>query len=253
MTDSIDHLKAIARSFSNASSDTGYSYSQILELCAKAVAGSESWNHFKADPPGKIKPDLTIPVLLERLDNAFTVAPVETKHFGHWFHTAYERWIIGAELISILLGEHKRGCSALMVCLKACPDLAELGLPVTILDGEQVSIINSPDIPAFDKARMIISGWYYENSLRPGKSEHRDAWYQYSVLAEERGHSPEAVSLYRSICRESFNHGWSLQSMIALGLLGSNPSAKLLQLDSTQLIDDLNQLWQYEEPEAFSP
>lgn len=112
MTDNVDHLKAAACSLSNASNEMGYSYSQVLELYAKAVAGFYSWNHFTAELPGKIKSDLTIPLLL------------------------------------------------------------------------------------LSQSKLII---------------------------------------------------------VALRLLGSNPSAKLLKQDSTQLIDDLKQLWQYEEPEAFSP
>lgn len=251
MTTPTEQLKSIVRQFSSSINTPGYSYSQLLEISAKVIAGSESWNHLAAKQLDTIDIDLSIPLLFERLDSGFTVSPSTAGHPGLWFIDAFERWLIGAELLSVFLGMDRVGVSALMECLKACRDLADLDLPLTILDGQPVSIIDSPDIPDYEVSRMIIGSWYYKNHLAPGANDSRDSWGKYSTAAEASGHSEAAVGLYRSACRESFNHSWSISSMVALGLLGTAAQTELLRKDSQILIDDIKQLWEYEEPEAL--
>lgn len=250
MTTPTQHLKTIVRQFSSSANTSCYSYSQLLEVSAKVIAGSASWNHLTAEQPDSINLELSIRLLLERLNSGFSVSPAENGYSGPWFLASFRRWLIGAELLSLFLGAEKTGVSALMQCLKICPDLADLDLPIILHDGQPLSILDSPDIPDYEASRMAIGSWYYNNNLAPGVRDSRDSWRQYSTAAEACGHSEAAVYFYRSACRESFNHSWSLSSMVALGLLGSAAQNELLRKDSQRLIDDIKQLWKYEEPEA---
>jgi hypothetical protein len=78
-------------------------------------------------------------------------------------------------------------------------------------------------------------------------------WDQLQQVARRHGLSEQAAGYYQSICRESYNHGWSVESMALLGILDVEPEDgsffKRFGSDE-EVVSAMREIWRYEEPKG---
>lgn len=139
---------------------------------------------------------------------------------------------------------------SLYLLFLACEDTRSLKLPVTYSDDEMVGILDADIVSDYHKYSAILNAWFFERYL---KDQYGRLWDLFEHTARMLTENKQDQSLYGSICRESFNHSWSVQSMLALGLfdLPLTSGASLMQFNKDEFESQMNTIWLFEEPEAF--
>lgn len=257
MSDLSDHLKTCTRRFTQSKGFNPFSYHQCLDLAARFLAGADSWNHIDPNLACEDVSDLDMEEIIRRLQLARPIIdPVITSENDFYCmdlpgYGAYSSWFCGAYIWLTMLGQ-EADCSesALLHLLKNCPDLDLAALPGMFADGEAVSVVDAKTYPDDMKIKDILGQWFFQHHLQ-GQTK---AWDSFGLIAKAEGFTQEEQQLYRAICREAFNHSWSIESQIALGLfdipISSGNSLKYFAPD--QLKAQLMAIWDYEEPELAS-
>lgn len=254
--ENLQSLKSLVRTVRNNGHDHGLTYTQHLDAACRLLYGAESLNHFAAKselPTNTDKVPQTITEILGRLQNAeslFKFAPAGPVPG----YERFDKWLLGAEVWVSCLGMHGE-MPALLVLLKGSPDIESIMLPGIIKsDGSLGSILDEDaDLPLYDQLNFIIHGWLPVHASRESNDTGFliQRWDELQGIALRAGLKEGDANYYRSICRESFNHTWSLQSMAALGVLDINISAGsffAMHPVPADAVNAMKGIWNYEEP-----
>lgn len=229
-------------------------YSQALEAACRLVYGAPSLNHFTAAPA--TYSDTTPPSMTEalrRIQHAegFFAAERSDEVEGY---ERIELWEQAAKLWLLVIGcEHKQ--SPLLSILEQAADFNQLPIPMTIGSSGTPSPITDPsvDLPDLVKLRFVLSAWLPMKEGE-GRSLLIQLWDQLESLALRQGYSEAEASYYRSLCRESYNHSWSLESMVLLGVLDASPGDGSFFRrfpDRAKGFAIMKAMWALEEPEGM--
>jgi hypothetical protein len=229
-------------------------YAQHLEVACRLVFGAKSLNHFTSSPDhySASVPDSILEVLdrIQRCEPMLAAVPVNKDVPGY---ERLEQWELAAGIWAGVLQQFSAP-SALLWLIQNTQEIADLPLPMFMGDDGELASLLDPSVAIEPRAQlqMIITHWLPQKE-GPGRRLLIELWDQLQVTAERRGLSKEDAGYFRMICREAYNHGWSLESMTLLGVLDANPleGSFFDRFGSgAEAMDAMKNIWRTEEPEC---
>lgn len=251
--DNIELLKSRLRSARAESNFASLGYSQHLEIACRLAFGAPSANHFMAS---SAEYSLSLPIsifaVLERIQQAEDLLPALQDQHEIKGYERLDRWELAAALWA-QLAQAPKVPSSLLWLISQTEEIDDLPLPMMMgQEGKPVSVLDpASNMPPKDALRFVLTSWlpYKEG---PKRSLLTQLWDELEQIAVSNGLTYREANYYRSICRESYNHGWSLESMILLGILDVRPDdASFFKRfpTSSGAMETLRMVWQEEEPE----
>ena len=241
-SDLLDQIKGLARENENQ-----FSYNQRLEIITRLLTGKESFNHLSAMPDEcLVNGSMTVADILSRfqLVEQFFESYMDSQNepeFTGW--NCFEAWEEAAIYWSEILDDDY---PTVLDRLTLATDFDDIPLPVFVKDANSppVKMIYSEAVPYGEKLAQVITFWFFHKEIGSAGADK----YKFCLAAAEKyGLEESDRELYRSVCRESVNHSWSVNSMLSLGVLG-NPEARLKKFDKDKIKDQIDAIWQHEEP-----
>lgn len=222
--DNVTFLKSEVRASRARTPALELSYAQHLEVACRLVFGAQSLNHFMASPDHYCAsvPDSILTVLdrIQRCEPMLPELPVDDVVPGY---ERLEQWEVAAGIWAGAL-QRLHVPSPLLWLFLQTQEINDLPMPM-LMNAE--GAISSPvdptaDISPQERLMLILYVWL-PHKEGPGRKALIELWDQLQITAEARGMSKEEASYFRMVCRESYNHGWSLESMVLLGIFDAEP------------------------------
>lgn len=243
MTDLLDHIKTLAR---KNSCHAISSYNQRLEVAVRLLTGAESLNHLTSSPEAySLDSSLTVKETLRRfqMTESFFESYLDSESMpGLVGGNVLQANELAAEYWSDLL---KDGTSTILDRLCMASDLNEIPFAqLPNVDGTLEPMVKNSSVPYDFRLTHFLTYWFlHEAGPGPDKYEH------YIEAAKQLDFSDEVQRSYKRICRESINHSWSPNTVLLLGVLG-NPVERLKRFDKEQILEQLEAIWESEEPQS---
>lgn len=234
------------------------SRAEQLEIASHLVSGASSLEELQNNPGDySAVSSLPIDVILRRIQTVEHMVASEPSDLEPADepkeYCRYPRWQRIAAFWCEILELDSEDTNPFLTLLASSPDVGRLNLPGALSsDGSLTSCLDSDQIPDEQKISWILAHWLAQwNEKDPTLLGH---WERLRDIALAHQCSLDVAELYRSACRETYNHSWSLPASIGLGIYdypverGSFFNGKG---GTAEVEERIKHIWKWEEPEAM--